>query len=65
MGAQSVAVRAGVEGVGVLGGPAFTLQTAGASKPPGVHRTASSLIPGFIVGFETSDVGNSTQNALA
>lgn len=63
--AQSVAVRAGVEGLGVPRGPAFTLQTAGASKPPGVHLTASSLIPGFMVGFETSDVGNSTQNALA
>lgn len=65
VGAQSVAVRAGVEGLGVPGGSAFTLQTAGASKPPGVHLTASSLIPGFIIGFEMSDVGNSTQNALA
>lgn len=65
VGAQSVAIRAGVEGLGVPRSPAFTLQTAGVSKPPGVHLTASSLIPGFIVGFEMSDVGNSTQNALA
>ena len=60
-----MAIRAGVEGLGVPGGSAFTLQTAEASKPPGVHLTASSLIPGFIIGFEMSDVGNSTQNALA
>lgn len=59
---QRVAVRAGVEGLGVPGGSVLVSHTTGASKPPGHPLHSVISVSGFTIGFEISATGSFTQN---